>query len=282
MKKRVVILLCLTAFCGVIWFLPGYLSPAEPVWQGKKLGQWLTECSSDDPRDLTDSAQRAIRAMGTNALPFLLRMVGTTDSGAKHELRSRFNTSFIKRLTPMHYNYRISGAAGIEALGEMAAPAAPELIKMLDNEQTEYPAALGLGAIGPPAIPLLVQTLTNRSGSIRMGAVQALNFMHGAEGAILDLLRCLDDPEPGVRICAAVALGDMRKQPDRVVPKLMERLNDTDGSVRAGAAMAIGLFQAQARMAVPKLKELQNDPSVEVRRQATIALQRVEAVSTNQ
>jgi HEAT repeat protein len=285
MKKRTVILLCFAAFCGAIWFiLGGYASPGEPVWQGKKLSQWLVECNSDNPRDLTASAQKAIRAMGTNILPFLLNMVATTDSSAKMKLRAWAGKgSIIRKLTtPTHFNFRISAAAGFEALGKEAAPAVPELIKMLNDEQTEYPAVLALSAIGPSAVPLLMQTLTNRSAFTRMGALQALSFMHGAEEAIPGLLRCLDDPEPAVRGEAAFALGDMRKQPDRVVPKLMERLADTNSSVRADAAVALGLFGAQARMAVPKLMELQNDSSIEVRQQAIAALKKVASVSTNQ
>lgn len=284
MKKRSAILLCFAAFCGAIWFMAYPSPPGEPVWQGKELSQWLTECKSDNPRDLTESAQKAIRAMGTNALPFLLNMVATTDSRAKMKLRAWAGKGSIIRkwTTPSHYISRISAAAGFEALGKEAAPAAPELIKMLNDEQTEYPAVLALGAIGQPAVPLLVQTLTNRSAWTRMGAVQALNFMHGAEDAIPDLLRCLDDPEPAVRGGAVIALGDMRKQPDRVVPKLMERLADTNSSVRADAAIALGLFESQARMAVPKLMELQNDSNAEVRQQATTALKKMGATSTNQ
>jgi hypothetical protein len=288
MKKRTVILLCVAALCGAIWFiLGGYVSPGEPVWQGKKLSQWLIECKSDDPHDLTESAQKAIRAMGTNALPYLLTMVGNTDSSAKLHLRAWAGKGsifrpIIRQWTPTHYVSRISASAGFEALGKEAAPAASELIKLLNDEQTSYPAALALSAIGQPAVPLLVQTLTNRSAWTRMGVVQALNFMHGAEEAIPDLLRCLDDPEPGVREEAAIALGDMRKQPDRVVPKLMERLADTNSSVRADAAIGLGLFESQARMAVPKLMELQNDSNAEVRQQATIALKKTSAMSTNQ
>ena len=256
----------------------------EPAWQGKKLSQWLTNCNSDDPRDLSESARQAIRAMGTNALPPLLRMVARKDSSALLRLRVWAGKgSIIRQLTPpSHYISRISAAAGIEALGREAAPAAPELIKLLNADQTFYPAALALGAIGPPAIPSLARALTNRSALTRIGALQALDFMHGAEDAIPDLLRSLDDSDPVVREGAALTLGDMRKQPDRVVPKLMERLADTNTSVRADAAIAIGLFEAQGRMAVPKLLALQNDSSAEVRQQATAALEKVGAVSTNQ
>ena len=87
--------------------------------------------------------------------------------------------------------------------------------------------------------------------------MQALNFMHGAEEAIPDLLKRLDDPEPAVRGGAALTLGDMRRQSQTVVPKLIESLSDTNGSVRATAARALDLFGVEAHAAVPKLVELQ-------------------------
>jgi hypothetical protein len=292
MKKRFFIALCAAGICGAIWILPWHLNPVEPVWQGKKLSQWLTECDSDNPRDLSESARTAIRTMGTNALPYLLRRIGTRDSKAKMQLRAWAGKgSIIRRLTPTHYNFRISAAAGIEALGKEAAPAVPELIELLHDEQTFYPASLGLSAIGAPAVPLLLQALTNRSAWTRMGPeealdftvgiAQAVSFVQASDQAIPDLLPCLDDPEPRVRQAVASALGAIMKQPDRVVPKLMERLGDTNSSVRAAAAQAIGMFGGQARMAVPKLMDLQNDASADVRQQAATALRRVKAVSPN-
>src|ERR1039458_1932968 len=168
MKKRSVILLCFAAFCGAICFLAYPSRPAEPVWQGKELSQWLTECKSDNPRELTESAQKAIRAMGTNALPFLLALVANTDSSAKLKLRVWAGKgSIIRRWIPTHYISRIGAAAGFEALGKEAAPAAPELIKLLNDEQTEYPAALALSAIGPPAVPLLEPMLRTHTSTTR-------------------------------------------------------------------------------------------------------------------
>lgn len=221
--------------------------------------------------------------MGTNALPHLLRMVARKDSSGKLWLRAWVGRgSMIRRWTSTHYLERIRGAAGFEALGKEGAPAVPQLIQLLQNEQTSYPAALALSAVGSPAVPALVQTLTNKSAWARVGAVQALNFMHGAEEAIPDLLKSLDDPEPAVRGGAAIALGDMRKKSQMVVPKLIESLSDTNSSVRADASRALALFGAEAHAAVPKLIELQEDPNVEVRKEASAALKQIGSISTKQ
>ena len=277
MRRPTIIPLCIIALGGAIGFVLSCLGPQEPIWQGRPLSQWLTECKSDHPRDLSESAQKAIQAMGTNALPHLLRMVAWKESSAKRRLRAWFGRgSVVRRWIPTRPREQERGAAGFEALGKVAAPAVPQLIQLLgDDVITSYHAALALSAIGSPAIPALVQTLTNESAWARMGAVQALNFMHGAEEAIPDLLKRLDDPEPAVRGGAAIALGDMRRQSQTVVPKLIVSLSDTNGSVRATAARALGSFGVEAHAAVPKLIGLQEDPNAEVRKEASAALKKV-------
>jgi hypothetical protein len=282
MKRRAVILFSLAVLGGFIWFFAGNRStPAEPVWEGKKLTQWLMERDTNPSRSLTWPARKAIRGMGTNALPFLLNMIGTEDPPAKLKLNLwTSKSSLFKKFTAStHYQSRLDAADGFEALGAKAAPAAPGLIRLLNDQQTEYPAALALGAIGQPAVPLLVQNLTNWNVSIRLPVLQALNFMHGAVDAIPFVLPCLEDAQPAVRQGAAITLGDLHQEPEQVVPKLIERLSDTNSAVRAAAAFALEMFEAHARTAIPKLTELQNDPDAEVRKNAASALIEVQAVS---
>jgi vesicle coat complex subunit len=124
-------------------------------------------------------------------------------------------------------------------------------------------------------VPALISSTTNENIWIRIGAIQAINFMHGAESAIPSLLACLSDSDPSVRFTAAVALGDMAKQPGTVVPKLLILLDDSDSSVRQAGAIALGLYGADAQVASGKLTELQNDPSADVRLAASAALNKI-------
>lgn len=269
------------AIAGLFLLAAIWPEPAEPFHGDKTLRQWLEVRSSGNIRDLTDDAQAAIRAMGTNALPSLVSMVSKRDSILRLELRAWAGKNpNLRKWIRISNGERLRGAAGLEALGPMAAPAIPELIPLLGDEQTAYPAALALGAIGEIAVPELVQCLTNANTRLRVSAVQAINFMHGAEEAIPSLLTCLTDPEPDVRFIAAIALGDMRKHPETVVPHLIVLLDDAESSVRQAGIIALGLYGSAAEAATEKLAMIQNDPSREVQQAAKTALERIRPKQT--
>jgi HEAT repeat protein len=238
MKKLFILLFCLAAFCGAMIFLVNYSSPTDPVWQGKKLSQWLREETSHNRLNLTDDAHEAIRAMGTNALPYLLNLAGEKDSSISLELRKRPSLGylgFLRQLAPTHAADRICAANGLQALGKEAVPALPELMRILEDERPDssasVTAARALVAIGEPAISSLLQTLTNTQNT-----TIKLNVMR--------------------------SLGEIGKEPDVVVPKLMEQLAATNSwFLRAETASVIGKFGEKARMALPALIALQNDPN---------------------
>src|SRR4051812_17202672 len=78
------------ALAGLAWLL---FSPHQPVYQGKPLTSWMDQYqehilanqkSADRPK--RDQAEAAIRQIGTNALPTLLRMAGAKDSALKKKL----------------------------------------------------------------------------------------------------------------------------------------------------------------------------------------------------
>src|SRR5678816_2434558 len=62
-----VVLVVVVLVAVAVW--PG---PKEPEYQGKKLSEWL-EMHNDRPAKSTE----AVRAIGTNAIPFLVRWIGT-------------------------------------------------------------------------------------------------------------------------------------------------------------------------------------------------------------
>src|SRR4051812_22980361 len=85
----VVVLLLIAAIGGVICMA---LPPREPSYNGQPLSYWLARCEETGPisADIKDPKARecreAIRHIGTNAIPFLLRMLRAKDSALKLEL----------------------------------------------------------------------------------------------------------------------------------------------------------------------------------------------------
>src|SRR5690348_3835081 len=100
----------------------------NPVHNGKPLSAWvdeLLELRSPDRATQTDrAAVRAVRSIGTNAIPWLLRELTVTPdigSGSLHQNRARF---------------------GFWALGEIGSPAIPSLLKQMDQQANYAPSAL--------------------------------------------------------------------------------------------------------------------------------------------
>lgn len=155
-------LVALVGVTGLVLILTVLLRPREPSYQGKSLSSWLEQVDYGQPADRREAARRAIRAMGTNALPWILREFderGSIFAGFNPVLRK---LSGGRLWFPTHDTNVRRATWGIWALGGLAKPAIPELLGMLDVYPGFIPSALA--DIGADAIPALQQCLTNSSG----------------------------------------------------------------------------------------------------------------------
>src|SRR2546428_3295656 len=128
-KKRGLLLavLFVAPLCGLVWMLS---RPAEPAYQGKPLSAWLEQYSEryvewppgsgslytlsawqkqhrgsyttvpdpNSPERL--EAATAIRQIGTNGLPLLLRLISTRDSPLTKQLLAHLPKLWLTRLQP--------------------------------------------------------------------------------------------------------------------------------------------------------------------------------------
>ncbi len=178
------------------------LLPQEPVYEGKTLTVWLDDCfriqeARSDAR--FKAGEKAIRAIGTNAIPILLEMVRIRDSALKRKLTQVvFRES--KGSIRLHndWEYHRKAVIGFGVLGAAAAPCVPSLASLLSNKDpfVRYTSAYCLGLIGPAAhetVPALIQCLGDSDFYVSRTATWALGQIH-AEPALTvpALLRCLD------------------------------------------------------------------------------------------
>ncbi len=154
------VLLSIFFVAAFVWWL---LVPGEPRHEGKQLSTWLDELQA-----LTRTEQanpqtpqvRAVRAIGTNAIPWLLKEIEKHPSGGAW--RWRVN-QVLKKQTLIGYrlphpNHQMRAEVGFRALGELGEPAIPAIHAFV----VKYPHFVPtLAAIGPPAIPALQNCLTN-------------------------------------------------------------------------------------------------------------------------
>jgi hypothetical protein len=229
---------------------------ADPTYDGKTLTEWLLMDRLDQPPGV--SADEALRLMGTNAIPLLLDLVGTT-AWNKGRVATKFDNAVAKlRLPPLHgmkaEDFRSMGKYGLGVLGTNAEPAVPRLTKLLRNEETCMAAAAVLAGVGPKGFAVLTNAFSDRN---LVGAViLALGSYGGADqkAATRLLITALKDPNPFIRGNAADFLG--RKDVALAVPALIPVLDDTEYYPKARAALALGDFGPSARSAAPRLLAL--------------------------
>jgi hypothetical protein len=173
-------LCCITAtFAAIVWAWP-----REPRYEGKSLGQWLADLELDSgaDRNARERAVAAVRAMGTNALPRLTRMLCAQDSAPKKLLLAVADKSSMIHLQ-FTTSRQIQNRAlqGYQALGDVATVYLPTLIRLLNDDgspaQTKACIALALGQMGPAArtaIPALGRATRDTNEEVRLNAILAL------------------------------------------------------------------------------------------------------------
>lgn len=250
--RRSICILCLCA-CALS---PLFVVPAragEPTYHHKTLTRWLKEYQKAKPGSAGESdSMAAVRAMETNAVPRLVRMLASGDLDREQ-----------------------LAVKGFEILGPAAASAVPELQGLMTgtNPVVGVMAASSLGYVGPPAMPGLLNALTNGGYNVVTLAVLALVEMGtNAAPAVPLLVRDLDSPNRFVREHAVNSLGNLHLEPEIVVPALTNLLGDSSLTVRCLALSSLGRFEGAARPVIPAILPLLGDANAGVRMSATNAL----------
>lgn len=234
-KKRAGKYIGVTAACiitaGVIWRI---LQPQEPVADAHPLSFWLAEYVQTENGGGVEGparnakAEMAIQKIGTNAIPWLMKMVRQQDGALKSHFYQLFMKQRIVRLSlKPSWAKNVEGERGFQILGPRAKEAVPNLIDIFEQPPSlavQFSAAIALSGIGP-----------------------------SASAAIPSLLRGTTNSDANTRFSSVLALGSIRSDPKTEIPALIRCLSDTDIDVRSVAARSLGLYGAEARSAVPDL-----------------------------
>jgi HEAT repeat protein len=169
----------------------------------------------------------------------------------------------VQALQDQQTTVRQAAAEALADVGLTASSAVPALLEALGGKDPElrWRAAAALGKISPRekrVVERLIETLEkNEDLRTRAAAASALSRA-GSEGkrAVPALLQGLRVEQ--VRPWACWALGEIKAEPDQVVPALVAVLSNMELSYsdRASAAYAIGQFGAAAQAAKPSLQEV--------------------------
>ncbi len=288
-QRRIVIVLvvCVLVAIGAVPFWPGERQP-EPKYNGKKLSDWLEICRQHAwPDSDVSSAEDAVRSIGTNALPLLVKWMNYDEPAWQDKLfQSRyyryvpkFVTYYMVKPIQQHRHAQI----GFQILGPTAGPAAPDLARILDNypKMSWAQALVALRGLGADAFPPLYVVATNRAKPLQirreaMSSIGMLNSLGASTNeasvvqAILPYLSEEEMAEPTAR-----ALGAMPMLPDVCVPALRKATDSKSPEVRVWAVVALGRFGRDAQQAIPELTRAIVDTDARVRQEAMDALEKI-------
>ncbi len=179
-RKRIVVfagVIVAAAVSSIFW-----PREREPVYQGKKLSEWLKEYRqvAHGGSDMEREAAVAVRAIGTNALPWLERWIATDVCSYGPKLRAlprSLRGSLLRRLVDRAETRYLNGMFGFDLLGAEAAPAASRLCGMIS--QTNSPpissaAFTALVCTRGQGLLVVAGDLTNSDLSARSAATNAL------------------------------------------------------------------------------------------------------------
>ncbi len=239
----------------------------EPEYQGRKLTDWLREleAATDMASPQWRDSVAAIRAIGTNALPTLFRMLRGSDSAWKVQAVSLIqDTANVDLSESLAESDQRRARIGFQVLGATARPAIPKLAALAETAEPAladraFLAMLEIG--GAETIPPLLRVLTNANPPRQIMAANYLGqFRSQARAAVPALVESLNAGVPELRANAARALGNIGLEAPRAVPALTRTLSDPDRQVQVAAAMALGAYGTEAESALPALRALPDAP----------------------
>ena len=174
-----IIIICVVAFTN---------SPKEPTWQGKTLSEWMFSHVNKGPGGMFDmEGESAIREIGTNGLPTLMRML-QSDQGEV--------LTIVETELHGHEPWEKPDLArhAIRLLGSNAYPLIPELISMTSNSnwRSRYRGLRCLSDLRPEKailFPVLERCLSDTNTSVGVESAWIISRRFPEEVERLDVYK---------------------------------------------------------------------------------------------
>jgi len=258
-SRRVIfaVLLSATIFGGLL--IAVFKGSDEPVYHDRPLSYWISKADiiSDDYH-ATNEPVIAIRTIGTNALPHLIRRLSVKHSSF-HKLLTELwsKQSIIPSKRKSDWEIRSEAAVGIILLGNQAKSALPELTRLAQDPDMTMDVAPVLSRLGADGYCALTNCFTNTNAKVRFWCVANLrnfytnsetvsNYQREARVAVPALLGRIHDPSTNVAASAVRALGEIGAEPERVVPEIQLLLDNTNTPPNVGKSAVSSLKRFQS------------------------------------
>lgn len=263
--KKLPLIIGITLAGGLVLFF--LLSPPQPTYHGRTITQlqddWAAKKSSD--------FSAALKAIGTNALPYVVQNLAQNESSA----RSNYTSLQAKLPGPLQKLFAkpkplLQEADGPNVFSNLGSNSLPSAIALLhhDSPTVRRAAAYGISSLrrkSPTvnqAMPALIGALTDTDRMVRFYAALALKEMGAdASNAVPALTKVVADAGVGsqrndffyLRAAAAVALGKIGPPSASALPVLQTALQEPNSYLRGQAAVAIWRINSDVHTALPVL-----------------------------
>jgi len=261
---------------ALVWFCRP--REEEPVYKGKPLSYWLIrEHLKTSEGDI--GPREAILAIGTNALPFVVKWMQYEPIPWESRLMEK--APVVEVFYKRRLDLAVAAPDDLRVLGATGSNAIPALRALLQatNSYSAHNAEYCLELIGGPAVPVLMDVVTNHAAYPAVGewSLMGTMFILGTNSELMipGLLSCLENGDGDAAMGAAGLLGEIGKQPKRVVPALVRSVESTNRNVRYCAIRSLAAFAGDAREGVPALVKRLEDPDNDMRANVYNALRRI-------
>ncbi len=274
MKRRLLIGLALLGVASAAFLLLIRHDTENGFYQGRSVEHWARLAAAGN-----GDAETAIRAMGTNAVPELIRLLQVHDTFLRRQVwaLARRNSLPLRLWFPglKPPDAAVVRAGAIRSLGvlgpdaRMAAPALGKIMRGSDHQE-RADASAALGRIGKDSLPVLLAALEDHNADVRRAAASALAQLGpDAQGAVPALARLLLDPDRSVRDVAAYALQTIGAPAAGMLGNAIEQ---GDERARGAAVQSLLLIARSLRQAEPALVKMAQSDNATSRQQAIQAL----------
>jgi len=213
----------------------------EPGYQGKKLSQWLATTLYWDGAEWKGAPdaqfREAMKAMGTNALPHLTRMVTKKDYPFTQWMYQRVgnvqNPTLNRAGVTGPLLSRRRAVHGFEVLQSQGTNAIPAILEGgVTAEMVE-----ALNAIGSEGLPIVLKTMERGDDGVKFAGIFGLQAAAYDREKVVDTWTRYQDAEsPRLRWAVAAMMSTAPKYYSNIVSKTLTQLAaDKDGEVTAMA-----------------------------------------------
>lgn len=205
----------------------------EPKVEGKRLGEWVSEVVDFPQRycEPRGAAARAIKAFGSNSLPYLVKQIQAEGLPEQEANLQRYHA-----------------VVGFAVLGEDASQAAnllEPLLPVLANCEGNGLTTV-FTYLGAEGMAVLARGLSSRDPHVRYQICGSLLFLGGELGSTNATI----DARARFERDAAI-----------VLPVLRKTVRDPAEKVAKAACMALGTMGVDPKLVVPVLNEVMQDPA---------------------